>query len=372
MSARPARRLRADAPVGPHVGPALDRRALLGRGALGLAGAGAAALALSACTADDDRTAPGIAVVLPGRPSGVDGLVALPDDLDHAVELPGMRCRVESSVLLDSLPRRVGAELGLPAPSLATSETWFPADGEKYLIALVVAQGARTMALEWPEGADYTDRAVIGGTEVESVLGPLRPYTADPLQDRGARTIVASVPADLAAADAIIEIADGDMLQSLSLLDGTRVASDIESWYAQAATAAPERRAWERDDDRLAGGPLLAGCVADVEVSPVRADGTWPADGRVVLGVALAVLVPLPGAVETSTFALVLPDGSEAEPDGDPSAAFASQGGTRIRFEVPGDLDAATVRLALSAEIDGEPVDLGTEEIAVTITREDR
>lgn len=368
MTPRPST---ADRPVGALSDRPVGRRALLRRGALAVAGAGTASLALAGC-AGDERTEAGIAVVLPGRSSAVDGLETLPTDLDHAIELPGLRCRVESAALLDSLPRTVAAGLGLTAPSDDEAETWLPADGEAYLVAVVVAEIPRTMDPQWPEGAEYTDRAVIGGEEVASVLGPLLPASADLTPDRRAKTVVASVPADLAAADAVLELADGEVVQSISLLDGTRIASTIEGWYAQVATASPEHIAWERYDDRFDGGPVLAGCVVDAVIRPSRIDGTWPADGRLMLGVGLSLLEPMPGGEETSTLTLVLPDGSEAEAETDPSAAFASAGATRAWFEVPGDLETATVRLALSLDVDGEALDQGTEEIALTITREDR
>lgn len=340
------------------------------RAALGLTGVGVLGLALLGCERRE-RLEAGTAEVISGQ-AELDLLTALPDDLDHSIELPGARYRVLASALVDELDAEVARQLGLPAPADVDGERTLPASGEAFLIATVGAGDARTMSTTSPPAAPVVDRVLLSGTEVPTAVGPLT-APRDNLPERMTKTIVASVPADIAAQDAVLEVGAGDVAQRLSLVDGTRVHSDIEHWYRDEVEVSAQRVSWERyAEEHVPEGPVLAGCVLGGTVQPTHSDGTWPAADHVVLGVEVVGMRPLPSTREVSTMVLQLPDGSEAAADGDPGEALATQGAVRARFDVPADLESATVRIALRLDIGDEVVEHGTEEVVLQIARSAR
>lgn len=338
---------------------------------LAAAGTGAAATLLAAC-GERTRARSGHVV------ASEDPLVAFFDldpvepDPSRVLEIPGLRYRVSGARITPSLPWSEAEELGfLPADARdqeADGDQEVPAPpGEVYLLAELVVDAPAIFSPHLPEVDVHGDRLVIGGEPGEPWP---RPMTS------GSRVCIAlTVPEDPDPEAAMIEVRCEDVAQRLSLVDGSRIASDLEHWYGQWYQASPAQVWWERRDEARGGALLMAGAVDSISVHPALGDSTWPSPGNILLGVELAVLPPPEGLTPLPDLALVLPDGAEARPRGATAAEALEEPEhpLRIWFEVPHEVEEATLRLALGVrDADGQETPLGTEEVPVTIRREPR
>lgn len=353
--------------------PPAERALPSRRGALGLAGIGALGLALSGCVADH-RIGSGTAVVV-AEPVA-DGIGALEEptgDAAHGLELPGIRYRVARCGTVPSLPAADAMRLGLPAPPDAEAEEWAAPQGEILLIAQVAAEVPLVMEEERPVGIEYSEHVMIGDQEVPTVLGPLR--RSDEQFMGGVvsvKTVVASVPEGIAAEDACFEVRAGGIVQRLSLLDGSRIHSDLERWYTSRFAAEVEKVFWQREDERFGTAPVLAGYLLDATIAPMLPDGTFAAADHLMLGLEAEVLETPDGVREISELILELPDGTAVAAHGDASATFTPRTEEIAWFEVPVDTAEVIAQVHLRIEHEGEQVDLGVEPVTVTLKEEER
>lgn len=357
-------------PGGAMTGPDTDPGpAHLSRhGTLGAAGAAAAALLLAGC-GNGDRLPPGASGDSTDATLEGDWLEKPPAGDDYAMELPGVRYEVTACGTTPTLDAALAKRCGLPDPSDADSEQVRAADGETFLLATVRATAPRIMPRDFLEKAPYTERILVGGTVHSVRAGTLR---TDGVGLGPTLTIAVSVPEGAAEDHVAFEVVSGGHAQRLSLATGKRLESDLDMIYAGMPTARAEANWWQRTLEGDEHRPTIAGFLLGAEMTPVLTDGTWPATGHLLLGMVVSTLPPGADARETSTIELVLPDGSTAETQRDPSRAFSMDRHRRDAawFEVPADARSATARVHLSVKTpDGKDHDLGTEKIALEITR---
>lgn len=340
---------RAPGTDGPPARSRLSRRA-----AFGLGGTGALALLLAGC-GDTVHLPSGIArVVESGAPLSTTPLAPAPD---HLIELPGVQHRVRAVSLSRSLPLGPARSAGLEIPDGSEAEEVVAADGEQLLVADLERRPPSHLPSR-PVPGTYAERVLLDGVEVARPV----PDAAEP-EPSGMVQILVSVPEGITPERIVLESSLDGITQQLSLLDGSRVSSDIEHVYAPRPDLAVAPNWWQRSGE--APRALLAGSVFSGGTAAVTPEGLWAAPESLM--VCLQVCTYPQRDPGRSTLSLVLPDGSQAAPRGDHSTVFQMvEGGGVAWFEVPAAVESAIALVALGT---GE-TDLGTVEIAVTLPRE--
>lgn len=351
--------------------PALTRRLFM------LGGAGAALAGLSACEG------PGSPLFTrrPRLESGVTGVVIgasvgvlpepseIPHDLDHVIEVPGARCRVVAVQRLSALPVASLVPLGLDRPEDLAQETEevAPATGEVFLHALLSAEPPALLPSPQTVGPAAIDILVAGSSVASIPLVDLVPHNAH----TPPHGLLLSVAEDLAPEDVVMELEWDGVVQRLSLLDGSRLASEVDAVYTEPLTAEVEDNWWEREDPGDPHGRALGGYVGPVELRDVAPDLTWAEPGTAYLGVHAQSLGP-GGRWEGTLEAVTLADGTEIAPIGERLPSGYDMAEAPTWFEVPREAGALTVRLqVISEDSEWEPVDLGAEDVTVTISEVD-
>ncbi|ATG50725.1 hypothetical protein CFK38_03715 [Brachybacterium vulturis] len=325
------------------------------RAAFGVGGAGALALLLAGC--GGSARLPARTVLLSEAGGGPLPTTGLAPQEGHLIELPGVRYQVRGVSLSESLPAQQAREAGLEIPDGEELEVVRAARGEQLLVVDLDRRPPSFLPTR-PVPGTYLERVLLDGVEVA------RPGRSAPeVEGPRALQILISVPEDITPERIVLESSLDGITQRLSLLDGSRVSSDIEHVYAPRPDLEVAANWWQRTGSDP--WTFLAGTVVAGTVAAVTPDGTWAAPGSLM--VSLLVCTYPTGRPGTSTLGLVLPDGSTATPRGDHSRVFeAVEGGGEAWFEVPRETAGATARVELSAH----GTVLATEEIAVTFTRE--
>ena len=331
------------------------------RAALGLGGAGTLGLLLAGC-GRSTRLEAGTALVAPPgeRPLGVTAVGPWTNPLappaDEVMELPGVQYSLHASGLVTSLPALHARAIGLPVPEDDGLEDVLPASGETFLLAVVRIGRPRHLP-DQELLADGVERVLLDGVELaRSEDRPLAEARGSDVQ------ILVSVPEGVTPERIVLEtVADG-ITQTLSLLDGTRMSSDIEHVYAPRPEVEVADNWWQHRSE--APRTLLAGTLLAGDVTAVAPDGTWAAPDSILVSLCVSGLAQQHS--QDSSLELLLPDGTSVSRHGDHSRLFEiAEGGGVAWFEVPADLERATARLEIG--LDGTT--LGTEEIEVTFTR---
>lgn len=324
------------------------------RAAFGVGGAGALALLLAGC-GSAARLPSGTALVSEAGGGPLSTTPLAPQE-DCLIELPGVQYRVRGMSLAGFLPPDRAREAGLDIPVNDELEEVLPARGERFLVADLDRRPPSHLPHEALPGT-YVERVLLDDVEVA------RPaHSAPEVEGLRSLQILVSVPEDITPERIFLESSLEGITQRLSLLDGSRVSSDIEQVYAPRPSLEVAANWWQRtSEDPWA---LLAGFVVAGNVTSVTPEGLWAAPETLMVSLHVCTY---PGSGPAGgTLDLLLPDGSMATPRGDHSRVFeAVEGGGVAWFEVPADIEAATARVELG--LDGRVV--GTEEIAVTFTR---
>lgn len=212
-------------------------------------------------------------------------------------------------------------------------------------------------------------------------------------------TYLLQVPEDPAPEDAVLEVTTQGTVQTLSLIDGSRLSSEIEHAYTMP-TAVSLRTAQdsadplsgsvsltaqvppsdEEGEDRAADDPVdvLEVSVGSGTIAPFSAEHGWADGEEVFLGLSLGVTqvhrrggrsVGFP--LDAPTLVLELPDGERRDPLAPPSGALVPPapgpaGGTRVeaRFPVPVGVRSARLLITVSPyeQREGLSEDLGADE----------
>ncbi len=267
------------------------------------------------------------------------------EDSDRTrVLAPGVDLRITGVARLDTLDVDVYADLGGNAPSVNDEgepiEEVYPAEGQAFFAVEYSSDDP-----QWEPRGDIPDSVasvVINGNDVAEVFS-----TADGTMQRG--TIVASLPADSAPDAAVLEVETAGKFQSLSLLNGKRVNSDVEHIYDVVDRRVEIGKAEEFEETFTgwAGGTKrIAGSVVDAFATPWLDRGNggdgWAGPGKTYLSVEVD-WVDISGADDDeSTVHLELDNGKTVQPDNDPSSLVNAFDDNAV-FQIPATTQHVTV-----------------------------
>src|SRR5690625_580525 len=271
---------------------------------------------------------------------------------------PGVDLRITEVAQTDALSVEVVEDLGGEVQQTedeAPVETVHAADGHVFWIARYSSDDP-----QWePRGEvpDSTATLALSGNEVADVF-----TTSDGTMHRG--TVVASLPADSGPDAGVLQVETDEKFQELSLLDGTRVASDVEHIYQVAGhqvevTSAEE---FEETFEGLTGEQRLAGSVVGGFVTPWlgRSDNGqgWAGNGQMYLSVELEWAEFESVSDDETGIYVELADGTTVRQH-DPASYLSSPFRENPVFLIPADSETVTVVL--------EPqVTVGIEDEALT------
>ncbi|WP_212732773.1 hypothetical protein [Streptomyces sp. TP-A0874] len=263
---------------------------------------------------------------------------------DAQLLAPGVDLHITGVAQLDTLTAEVYADLAGTSPGVDREgkpvKEVYPAKNQAFYAVEYSSDDP-----QWePRGEipDSVASVVVNGNDVAEVL-----RTDEGTMHRG--TIVASLPADSAPDSAVLEVETDGKFQSLSLLDGHRVSSDVEQVYEVAdrdvkVSSVDEFEknftGWTGDKQRIAGS------VADAFVVPWlhRRDGGdgWAGSGKTYLSVEMEWAEFSATSFDETTMHLELDNGKTVQPGNDPSG-LKSAFKDRAVFQIPADTKSVTV-----------------------------
>lgn len=201
---------------------------------------------------------------------------------------PGLDLRITEVAQTDTLGADVIEDLG---GQLDQEEDGAPvdsvqaADGQVFWVAKYTSDDP-----QWePRGEipDTTATLALAGNEVAQVFS-----TAEGTMHRG--TVVASLPADADPQSGVLQVETDGEFQALSLIDGSRVSSDVEHIYQAAGhqvqvddaeTFEETFEGWTGDQQRLTGS-VSGGFVTPWLSSRDGGDG-WAGPGQIYLALSV-------------------------------------------------------------------------------------
>ncbi|MDJ1370519.1 hypothetical protein [Gulosibacter molinativorax] len=331
----------------------------------------ASGLWLSGCSADSATEA----APLSGTTISATGALprttydAHPHDREHVLEVPGAAFWVNQTALTDSVPWDVGADLveSLPEDAEPTFDSIHSSAGEEFLIVQVLGAAPTTMPQE-PLYFPHESRVLVDGEEVPGLHGAIALESSGGLSGTSETWLLVSVPEGSAPDSVVLEFTQDDRTQRLSLIDGTRVESDVEEYYDTVLTTSHEEVWWEYRDETLRGDLIItAGLVTGAQVTPALAPAGWAEPGYTYLGVELGHTSQVREFTHTGQITLTFQDGSQLEPiDLGGQPAGTAQEST-VWFSVPLDTGSATVSIEQTGSLDGTKLDFGVTEFGITL-----
>ncbi|WP_109471019.1 hypothetical protein [Ornithinimicrobium cavernae] len=275
----------------------------------------------------------------------------------HLVLAPGVSLRVTQTAQLDELDPELSSEVDPAAPDGPT----FPADGETFLLATIVSEDPR-----WETGdsrpAESEAQLRLAGSPAAGEA-PLRLGSGERLQ----KTYLLSVPADAAPEDAVMEVVTGDATQALSLLDGTRVSSDVEAIYQAGTQVTVEGEGWSHVFDGWGSGTHeVNGQVTGAVITPYVKG--WARPGQVFLGVDIDARDDTGVNEDITTIQLELADGGTVTPENDASS-LVNRFDERTWFQVPADSEQITLHVHPKGKAGTKEIDFESP-VEVTLTIE--
>ncbi len=258
---------------------------------------------------------------------------------DTGVHAPGLALDVTATGVVATIPvdayeditgDRLRVDSGEEAPTEVRA-----ADGHVFAVAKY-----ETTDPQWrPRGEEPRTEATVRvqGSEVGRLFS-----TADGTRHTG--TLVVSLPKDHGPADAVIEIETDDAFQSVSLVDGTRVDTDVPQAYPgpQEVTLESAERLdvsfphWHR------GEITVQGEVIGAFTTPYLSGQGWASPGQHYLSVAVDWHLSERTTYDETTMRVETADGDAFQPIND----FSSHQEVFARdavFQLPVDVEAVTV-----------------------------
>lgn len=280
-----------------------------------------------------------------------------PSDTAHLLA-PGVDLRITDVAQTDTLSVEVVEELGGEVEQPDDEEpveAVQAADGHVFWVARYSSDDP-----QWePRGEvpDSTATLALAGNEVAEVF-----TTSEGTMHRG--TLVASVPTGSGADAGILQVETDGKFQALSLLDGSRVASDVEHIYQAAGhqVEVTEAEVFEQTFEGLTGEQRLAGSVVGGFVTPWlgRSDNGqgWAGSGKIYLSVEVEWAEFEAVSSDETGIYVELADGTTVRQH-DPAPYLSSPFRENPVFLIPAD--AETVRVVLEPK-----VTVGIEDEALT------
>lgn len=244
----------------------------------------------------------------------------------------------------------------------ASSDVTAP-DGKEFLLARIESQQRF-----W--GDSSTSRpAVIAGDQESWIPQLLIERSAAPVDRLEAGTYLLLVPEGAAREDAVLELDIAGRVQQLSLLDGSMVSTDLEHLHERhdrVRVAQDGRPVGSLSDLRVDAyeeapdgrNDTLGMSLLGLFTEPIAEGDDWPAEGMMLtwVGTLFQQSVTASGGEERETFdpelasaVLELEDGTLIESPGLEGPSFSvDRDSSWLRFEVPLDIEAATLRIEVT------------------------
>ncbi|MGY5765193.1 hypothetical protein ACXET9_08330 [Brachybacterium sp. DNPG3] len=339
--------------------PAPGRRVVVLGGA---AAATSAVLALAGCSRSDDRYATlGEDPVLLRADRATTMLEPVGDQAQALISSAGT-WRVRGTLLADRF-EAADAEALDGVFSDDGGEDVVAPDGQQFLLVRLEVEQ------QWWGGPTYAPYTVTGSSVVQATLDAEGTALDVSATYVATGTYLMRVPADPAPSDAVLTVVTDGKSQQLSLIDGTRVTSDVELLYGRHDEVVV------KDGDRELADLNELYRVVDVDgpdgartrltawprqifTAPVDVDGTWPETGTQILWISLILDQSTYGADDPASeldeheiaqtllrrLVLELDDGTAIEQT-DLAPASDVLSGTWLRVEVPLAVESARCTL---------------------------
>jgi len=192
-------------------------------------------------------------------------------------------------------------------------------------------------------------RLMLGNSESDAVFN-----TDDGARNQG--TLIASMPEDSSEDSVSLEVETDDKFQSLSLVTGERLSSDVEQVYQvhdkdAEVTSADEIsetfEAWATGDDRISGN------VADAFIVPWldRSDGGdgWPSGDQIYLSVEVDWAKTESTTFDETKIYVELEDGDTVYPTNNEKPPFKDN----VVFEIPSETSELEVVMEPEVRVGG-------------------
>jgi|GEM_PF-3159934 len=342
----------------------------------------AGALALTACgdsdqaSADDvaeeaveteDRRSDAAATMEPG---GAEILSQVPDleftevqqDISTVVSSFDKELRVQRTVQTTTLPIEVAEELAGHSTDFEPGDLVAAADGETFVVAVLQADDPR-----W----EPTDQQLTGSSETETVLRVNGNPLTDPYLNMEAGdqvTVAVSVPEEPQQDAVTLELVQEDVSQEISLVDGSRISSDVEHIYERPTTVeADGESSWSETGESRRGTITMSGQFTDGIVTPLVPQLGWANPGGLFLGLNLNTQELENPHRDLSSIRLELADGTTVQPE---SRVRGSDGpfSHTAWFQIPGDTTEATALINLKMALGTTEHEVADIEIPLTIS----
>ncbi len=318
------------------------RRVLAASAALSLS------IGLAACgdgDGDPDEDLPVAEADLAGVSNVVRGVQTEPieADDDTGVQAPGFAVDITASTMVRTLNvdayeditgDRPEAEEGEESP-----EEVRPADGYVFVVADYETSDPQWQPQDAAPGSE--GRLVVDGAVVTSVLD-----SEESVRQSG--TIVVSVPEDHDSESAVLEVETDGAVQTVSLVDGTRVETDVPQAYpgpVEVEVADAERL--DATFDHWIGGETavqgeVVGAIATPYLPREHGGDGWAAPDQRFVSVDVDWSLNESVTYDRTTMRLEAPDGTTFQLVNKPRTLVDVFGDPAV-FQVPADLDELTV-----------------------------
>ncbi|MGO1543551.1 MAG: hypothetical protein ACTHXA_04330 [Gulosibacter sp.] len=213
-------------------------------------------------------------------PNGFEGTTIERTD-DNRVDIPGSTIRVTKITESDSLSRDAAIKVNTRIPAseerLPNEEIAAP-NGEVFHAVRLDVQSNYWLGADSSQLARPQFSVLFSDREQESFLIEWM---------QGESILLFSASADAHPTDAVLQIEASGSTQQLSLIDGSRVDSDIEHFYAAANEVAINEQdsLSERATDETGDTDAIYIGIDDAHLTPMTAEYGWADEGNMYLAV---------------------------------------------------------------------------------------
>lgn len=272
--------------------------------------------------------------------------------------------RVQKTVQTTTLPAAVAEQMTGISGEFEPDDLVEAADGEVIVITVLQADDPR-----WePTGAQLDNSSPtetvlrVGGNPVTS------PHIE--LESGDQITLAVAVPEGPQPGSVTVEMLQDDVSQELSLVDGTRISSDVEHIYDWPTTVTiGDGASWSEEGESRRGVITMSGQLTDGVITPFVPAHGWANPGNVFLGLNLTTQ-GLEGAHrDHSSIRLQLADGPTVQTESQTRGTDGPFSKTAW-FQLAVDATEATALIGLEMALGTDQYDVAEIEVPLTISTE--
>lgn len=283
------------------------------------------------------------------KPGGAEILDQVPElefteleqDDTTVVSAFGKQLSVTQTVQTTTLPAEVAEQITGTSGDFEEGALVSAADGETFVVSVLQVDDPR-----W----EPAEESVRGSSEADTTLRVQGNPLTDPYLDVSAGdqvTVEVAMPEEPQAEDVTVELVQDDGTQEISLVDGTRVASDVEHIYDRPTTVEiGDGASWSEDGESRRGTVTMSGQLTDGMISPMVPDYGWANPGQVLLGLNLTTQELGDAHRDHSTIRLELEDGTTVQPESETRGVDGPFSNTAW-FQLPADATEATALISV-------------------------